>query len=59
MELINSLQSHFGFTSFRPGQAEAIQSLLDAGICPGPSGDARREPVVTAERWGGIPSSLP
>ncbi len=27
-DLVSSLQSHFGFTSFRPGQAEAIQSLL-------------------------------
>jgi ATP-dependent DNA helicase RecQ len=28
-ELVSSLQAHFGFTSFRPGQAEAIQSLLN------------------------------
>jgi ATP-dependent DNA helicase RecQ len=27
--LVTSLQKHFGFTSFRPGQAEAIQGLLD------------------------------
>ena len=28
-ELVSSLQKHFGFTRFRPGQTEAIQSLLD------------------------------
>jgi ATP-dependent DNA helicase RecQ len=28
-DLVSSLQSNFGFTSFRPGQAEAIQSLLN------------------------------
>ncbi len=29
INLIPSLESHFGFKSFRPGQEEAIQSLLD------------------------------
>ena len=28
-DLTASLQTHFGFTGFRPGQADAIQSLLD------------------------------
>ena len=28
-DLITNLQSKFGFTSFRPGQAEALQSLLN------------------------------
>jgi ATP-dependent DNA helicase RecQ len=28
-DLVSSLQMHFGFKNFRPGQAEAIQSLLD------------------------------
>lgn len=28
-DLAASLQSHFGFTGFRPGQREAVQSLLD------------------------------
>src|SRR2546426_6238289 len=27
--LTDSLRTHFGFDSFRPGQAEAIQCLLD------------------------------
>lgn len=28
-DIVSSLQSYFGFTGFRPGQVEAIQSLLD------------------------------
>lgn len=28
IDLVSSLQAHFGFTGFRPGQSEAIQSLL-------------------------------
>jgi len=28
-DLVSSLHFHFGFTSFRPGQAAAVQSLLD------------------------------
>ena len=28
-DLISGLQAHFGFTTFRPGQSEAIQYLLD------------------------------
>ena len=28
-ELVSSLQKHFGFTRFRPGQTDAIHSLLD------------------------------
>lgn len=27
--LVSSLQTHFGFSNFRPGQAESIQNLLD------------------------------
>lgn len=27
-DIVSSLKKHFGFTSFRPGQAEAIESLL-------------------------------
>ena len=27
--LISSLQTYFGFSSFRPGQGESIQNLLD------------------------------
>lgn len=29
-DLITSLHRHFGFSEFRPGQAEAIQHLLDS-----------------------------
>ncbi len=28
-DLVSSLQAHFGFAGFRPGQAEAVQYLLD------------------------------
>jgi len=28
-DLVSALQRHFGFPSFRPGQAEAVQSLLE------------------------------